>query len=321
MTLPNFLIIGAMRAGTTSLHQYLAQHPQIYMSRIKEPNFFALEGEAPEALVYDGPFGKTELANFSITSLADYEALFEDATSETAIGEASTLYLYSPRAVERIRHYVPAMKLIAILRNPVERAYSHFFANVMRGREPLTDFAEALRAEEERNLSNWGPRCHYKQRSFYYAQLRRYLDVFDESQLKAYLYDDLVADPVGLVRSVFGFLGVDPTFAADVSLRHNKSGLPKSTRLHRFLTRRNPVKSAFGRLLPNMRKRASMRHTISTRLIGTNLAKPPIPPEVSRQLIDTFREDVLKVQDLIGRDLSAWLEVPHSRRLSVPRPS
>ena len=129
MTMPNFLIIGAMRAGTTSLYHYLKQHPQVYMSPVKEPRFFALEGEKPDP----GRPTDERLMNHSITDIEAYRALFQAVSKETAIGEASPLYLYSPKAPERIRHYIPDAKLIAVLRDPVERAYSHFLDIFMTG--------------------------------------------------------------------------------------------------------------------------------------------------------------------------------------------
>ncbi len=123
MTMPNFLIVGAMKCGTTALYYYLEQHPQIFMSPVKEPNFFCFEGR--EGL---------DSGN-SITDIAAYRGLFRGVSSERAIGEASHCYLYEPRAVERIKHYTPDARLIAILRSPIERAYSHFLHAVRNGTE------------------------------------------------------------------------------------------------------------------------------------------------------------------------------------------
>src|SRR3712207_4104321 len=131
MTLPNFLVIGAMKSGTTALYYYLEQHPEIYMSPVKEPNFFSQENAAD-----------------TVTHIGTYEQLFKGASGKKAIGEASHSYLYEPRAAAEIRRYVPKVKLIAILRNPIDRAYSHFLHMVRSGTEPLDDFAQALREEE-----------------------------------------------------------------------------------------------------------------------------------------------------------------------------
>ena len=140
MRWPTFLIIGAGRSGTTSLYHYLGQHPDIFMSPVKEPGFFAYEDETRPLI---GAYGEAELPGYS-TRREDYEALFADVSVETAAGEASVDYLYLPRAARRIRRHVPQARLIAILRQPADRSHSQFWARVASGREPLTDFEEAL---------------------------------------------------------------------------------------------------------------------------------------------------------------------------------
>ncbi|MGL6339568.1 MAG: sulfotransferase family protein, partial [Waterburya sp.] len=141
--MPNFLIIGAAKAGTTALHEYLQQHPQIYLTPTKETNFFAFEGEI---INFQGT-GDEALKDFSITDLNTYQAEFEQVTQELAIGEACPSYLYYPQAATRIKQYIPDARLIVILRNPVERAYANFLHIVRDDRETHRDFALALQAE------------------------------------------------------------------------------------------------------------------------------------------------------------------------------
>ena len=139
MTMPTFLIIGAGKSGTTSLYYYLKQHPQVYMSPVKEAHFFDQdEGEKPD---FRGP-GRSSPP--PITSIEDYRALFRGVTDETAVGEATPSYIYIPGAPGRIRRRIPDAKLIAGLRNPTDRAYSAFLHTVRSGRERLTDLARAL---------------------------------------------------------------------------------------------------------------------------------------------------------------------------------
>ena len=230
MTLPNFLIIGAMKSGTTSLYFCLKQHPQAYMSSLKEPNFFALEGSN---LDFDGAEGKERIQRWLkrdfVTDIEEYHALFRGAAGETAVGEASPIYLYSPEASRRIRHYVPEAKLIAVLRSPVERAYSAFLYMTREGRKPLKAFPEALQAEESRMRDNREWIWHYRHVGLYYTQLKRYYDVFDADQIRVYLYEDLRAHLPRVLQSIFGFLEVDESFVPDTSLRHNVSGTPKGT--------------------------------------------------------------------------------------------
>lgn len=299
MTMPNFLIIGAAKAGTTALYRYLKEHPQVYMSPKKEPQFFALEGEKTD---FRGPGDGTKYTY--ITEFEAYCALFKNVSNEFAIGEASPWYLYEPKAPERIQHYIPNAKLIAILRDPVERAYSNFLNSVREDLEPITDFTQAMQAESERICNNWSPRWYYKQRGFYYAQLKRYFDRFDRNQIKVYLYEDLQSNSIGLMQDMFRFLGVDDTFVPDTFQKHNVSGIPRNKALHKFLKPSNPIGSILRPLLPS-----KLRQGLKNSLINFNLRKKPqLSSEVRRQFIEEYREDILKLQDLIQRDLSSWLE-------------
>lgn len=305
MTMPNFLIIGAAKAGTTSLYLYLGQHPQVYMSSIKEPHFFALEGED---LDFRGPGDREALSRMVvINNVEAYRSLFEGVSGEKAVGEASAMYLHSEKAPGRIRYYVPEARLIAILRDPVERAYSSFLHMRRDGREPLSDFAQALEAEEGRIRDGWAPNWHYKRTGYYHEQLSRYFEVFGREQIRVYLYEDLKTDPLGMLRDVYGFLGVDDAFVPDVSMRHNVSGVPKNERLHAFLLRPHPVKTALKSFFPKKLRRRLVPGSLNA-LRNWNLVKPPFPEEVRRELKETYREDVLRLQDLIGRDLSSWLK-------------
>jgi hypothetical protein len=177
-------------------------------------------------------------------------------------------------------------------------------------RETVSDFGQALREEEARIAEKWGPVYHYRQRGFYYPQLKRYFDRFDRDRIQVHLYEDLKSDPTGMVRSIFRFLEVDDDFAPDVSAKHNVSGLPKSETLqalYLFVRKQNPVKSALRPLLP-----AGMRSRMRSRAVSSiqrrNLAKPPpMSPEIRAELSEAYREDILKLQDLLQRDLSGWL--------------
>lgn len=296
MTMPTFLVIGAAKAGTTALYDYLRQHPQVYMSPIKEPFFFAFEGQR---LAFRGP---NEGANRAITSLEAYEALFQPRAGETALGEASALYLPVPEAPHGIRRHVPGAKLIAILRDPVDRAYSSFLQLIRDDLEPCEDFAAALALEESRIKDNWGFLWRYRQLGFYHAQLRRYFDLFPSDQLRVYLYEDLDRDPLSLLRDVFRFIGVDDSFVPDTSVRSNISGFHRN-RLSKFaLGPHSPARAVLRHVVP-LELRARMMNRINAKI----LVRPPLEHQIREELRRTFREDTLKLQDLLQRDLSAWL--------------
>ena len=296
--MPTFLVIGAAKSGTTALHHYLRQHPDIFMSHPKELKFFPWENWRPD---YRGPGDGAGLSSI-ITSVEEYGACFAAGAGYTARGESSPQYLYFPRAAERIRHHIPDAKLIAILRHPADRAYSHYLMLQREGRETLT-FRQALVAEEQRVADLWGHTWHYLRRGFYAAQLKPYFDLFEREQLRVYLHEDFLADPVGLTQDVFRFLKVDDTFTSDVSIRHNETRLPRHRALHEYLSHPLPAKALIMRLIPD-----TLSRTIGDRVRRLNQSKAVLPRRLRRQLIGLYREDIIKLQDILRRDLSHWLE-------------
>src|SRR5215210_1250841 len=168
MTMPNFLIIGAEKSGTTALYHYLKQHPQVYMSPVKEPGFFSYEeGQKPISA------GPARFTSERITDIEAYQRLFRGISDEKAVGEETPAYIANPEAPARIRRYIPDAKLIAILRDPTERAYSNYLHARWLGFEPIPDFARALQEEETRMQNGWGGLWRYKRKGFYFRQLKR----------------------------------------------------------------------------------------------------------------------------------------------------
>jgi len=266
MTLPNFLVIGSARSGTTSLYHHLSEHPQVYVTPVLEPRFFAFEGSR---LDFRGP-GDHLINDRVITKLEDYAALFAGVAGEIAIGEVSPAYLSSESAPARIRHYIPDAKIIAILRNPVERAISSFRLEVLEGFETITDLAVAIEQEETRMRDNWSYVCQYRRRGLYYTHLKRYFEMFPREQIKIFVYEDW-QDGVELLKNVFRFLGVDDTLAMpETTVRYN------STEASRFESR--------------------------------GLAAPEISTGLRAGLTREYRDEIERLQSLIERDLSAWHE-------------
>jgi hypothetical protein len=301
MTLPNFLIIGAAKSATSSLYRYLIQHPQVYGSIAKEPSFFAFEGEALE---FSGP-GDHIFNQAAITKLEAYEALFEGVSGEIAVGEASVVYLYSEKAPQRIKHYLPDAKFIVIRRNPVDRALSSFSHLLRDGFEPISDFSQALDAEEERITQNWQHLWHYKRMGFYHSQLRRYFDLFRPDQFAVFTYEEFSAEPLVVIKQIFRFLSVGDSFVPDMSHSLNVSGIPRSKSLHKFLMQRNFVKRSLKPLIPS-----SIRHLVQKTIVGLNMVEERVEiTEATRgYLQNEYREDILQLEQLINRDLSDWLK-------------
>jgi hypothetical protein len=302
MPLPNFLVLGAARSGTTSLYRYLSQHPAVYLSPVKEPNFFAFAGESTAGR----GAGFQRMVSVSVTDPAEYRALFDGVTTETRYGEASTKYLYLPSAVGNIRRYVPDARFVVTLRNPVERAYSQYLLTLRDMKETLTDFGAALEAEPQRIREDWDTSYHYAKRGFYYHQLRRYLDVFSRDQFSITLYDDLRRDPPTLMRVLFRFLGVDENCPVDTQATHHSSRMVRTPRNEFWSTvmvKPSRTRTFLKQMLPT-----ALREPVSQRLHERATFQPPLLPEVRAKLVAGYREDILRLQDLLGRDLSGWLK-------------
>ncbi len=302
MTMPNFLIIGAPKAGTSSIYAYLRQHPEVYMSPVKEPHFFMLNNQKAD---FQGP-GDSDRFQLAVHRLEDYQRLFDGAQDEIAIGEASTTYLSSRTAADQIKRCIPNAKIIAILRNPVDAAYASFLHLVRDGDELQKSFSAALQAEKGRVEMNWDPIWHHTQRGFYYAQVERYYRLFGREQVKVYIYEDFKRNPQAAIRDMFTFLGVDEDFVPDTSTKYNVSKMPKSLALNRLLLKSNPLKETVKRLLP-----LSVRHRIADQIKRWNVAdsqKPELPEADRAYLSQLFRADILKLQALIQQDLSLWLD-------------
>lgn len=301
MTMPNFLVLGAAKSGTTSLHHYLRQHPEVYMCPIKDTFFFDFDGELPR---YGGPGDNEWYRDRAVVRLKDYKSLFADVTSQKAVGEICAQYLYDPLAPARIRRYIPHAKLIAVLRTPVERGYSSFLQQVRDGYETADNYEAALRLEPERVAQDWRPIWHYKSRGFYSSQVKRYLEHFPASQIRIYLYDELQNDPVALVKDMCGFLGVDDGFCPDMTIRHNVAGVPRSRLLYRLVMTPNLPKTFLKPMIPTFLRRR-LRAIVTES--GVSLQRPALPEHLRLRLIDEYRADILELQTLLQRDLSHWL--------------
>ena len=300
--LPNFLIVGAAKSGTTFLYQILKQHPEVYMPMNKEPRFFVsslyknINASHPR---YEY-FIKT-----TVFTLEDYIKLFESIKTEKAIGEASVAYLhYYKTAILQIKKVLENVKIIIILRNPIKQTYSGYMYLVRDGIIALS-FEKSLKMKKMRKKDDWRGILYFdKESGMYYNQVKAYLENFNK--VKVYLYDDLVKDPLGLAKDIYNFLEVDTTFVPDTTVKYNISGIPRSRLLQRFLKKPNIVKTLLRpitRMIPEQK-----RAKIISGLRYKNLEKPQMKPETQEYLKNFYREDILKLQKLINRDLSNWLK-------------
>jgi hypothetical protein len=298
MNRPTFLLIGAAKAGTTALYEALRQHPDIFLPPNKEPSYFAWQGRT---LDVRGPGDRHALSPYIVTEWPAYEALFAQSGAAQARGEASTAYLYDPRAARNIQARLPTVKLVAILRQPADRAFAAYLHLVRDGREKLP-FAAAVAAEPERIAAGWEQLWHYRAMGFYHRQLRHYLDCFGRERLHLIVYDDLLANAGEVVAGLYAFLGVDPDFVPTMSARTNPGGHPRHPRLYRFMAAPRLSRTVLRRIVPG-----PWRRGFSERLRRWPVAKPPLDPVLHADLTRAYRDDILRLQDTLERDLSAWL--------------
>ena len=297
--LPDFLLVGAAKSGSTSLNASLTCHPDVFMCRQRGTRFFAFDGVPPR---FHAPAGGEHLANGNpaISDLETYAALFTAARSDQLLGESCNHYLYQAGAARRIRHHVPEAKIIAILRDPVDRAYSNFLHLKRDGLEPARGFREALALEPSRVRDNWGMMWRYTELGMYGSQLERYLAEFPRQQILVLLYEQLRHDPHRTLGAVAQFLGIRP-FTSGQAPAYNPSGIPRSDLVNALVNRDNPLRRTVARRLP-----LGVKLQLNAFVNRRNLKRVPSDPEMRALLREKFDADVKKLERLLGRDLSSW---------------
>jgi hypothetical protein len=217
MSLPDFLLVGAPKAGTSALHKALAGHPELFLPDVKEPKFFLTDGPPPTT---GGGPGDVETWGEHVWKQADYEALFDPAPPGIRTGEGTVFYLYDLDAQQRIHDLLPDARLVAVLRDPVERAHSNWAHLRSAGLEPEADFLTACGLEDERRTAGWAHFWHYVAQGRYGEQVEHLLELFDREHVLLLDYDDLRAAPVATADRVCAFLGVATGRIVDVPRHH-----------------------------------------------------------------------------------------------------
>jgi hypothetical protein len=295
---PDLFIVGAFKAGTTALYEYLRAHPQVFMSVPKEPMYF----------------GADLTPRYRRMTEPEYLALFHGARSDQRAGEASPWYLYSTTAAAEIRAFEPGARVVIMLRNPVDVMYSQHSQLVFNQREDLADFGDALEAEPDRVSGRSVPANAIRLEAMFYRrsvrfpeQIRRYLDVFGRDAIHYVVFDDLVADAPAVYRSTLEFLGVDPSFRLDPTV-YNPNRIVRSGRVQRAMfAPPPPLRDMVGRL-----RQMPLLHRIRDGIVAANsrpVERRPMDPVLRSALTAEFAPQVAELGELIGRDLSAWSRV------------
>lgn len=288
MPVPNFFIVGAPKCGTTSMSRYLGGHPNVFMSDPKEPNFFCVD------------FPKTR----AVTTSRAYRALFAEAEEHhRMVGEASTWYLYSSQAANRIHQFHPGAKIIAMVRNPVELVHSLHSQLVFNGVEEERDFARAWQLQDQRRDR---PFVQYGEIGKLAQQIQRFLDIFPRNQVNVIVFDDLVADARSIYLDTLTFLDLPYDGQSEFSA-HNQNKRLRSRIVASFI-RDTPdwlaapffaLRDAIG-----LEKLGVLR---GLRSLNTRRAKrEDISSDLRTEIANHFAPDVAKLSEILGRDLTHW---------------
>jgi len=277
---PNFFIVGAPRCGTTFLYNYLKQIPGIYMSPVKEPGFFSVSID-PKLLLTK-----------KIRDKKKYLKLFKGVTDEMAIGEASPSYLWDPKAPELIHDAVPDAKIIMILRDPVQRSYSHYLLGIGLGHQTLP-FREAIK-KALNGLDDFSNRIAGS--SFYSEQVQRYLNTFKKEQIKIFIFEEFIKDIEKSVKEVLDFLGVSSKIPDSVKIVTNTVDV-SAGRFTKYLIRNNVLRSIVRDVLP------AEGGPIVRRFFSKKTKKPPLSEEDREFLEKIYKEDAKNLQIILGRKL------------------
>ena len=303
MALPDFLVIGAPKAGTTALHAALAAHPGLYMSAIKEPKFFLTDGPPPDR---GGGPGDVQTYREHVWRRADYEALFAGAPPGTLRGESTPFYLYDRDAQRRIGELIPRVKMIVVLRDPVERAHSNWTHLWSAGLEPVGDFVRACAREDARVAAGWAPFWHYTRLGRYAEQLAHLFLRFPREQVRILRYRALLDTPAAALDDICEFLGVPPGVIAEVP-RENVTAHPSGSLTHRTVARLARGAATAGRYLPGQ--------------LGTGLSRPlerflqqnagqrqPLSWAQRQAVLPYFEDDIRQLEHVTGAYFGDWLQ-------------
>jgi hypothetical protein len=280
MTTPNFLVIGDLKAGSTSIYHYLQQHPDVFMPGVKELRYFAFDPDNPYHVMSQA---------YRVRTYEDYLRSFDGARGERAVGEASPNYIRSPIAAERIKASLPDVTIVVSLRNPADRLYSAYQMDFREGRSAGSFGEMAFRNN-----------ALFIKGNYYWADLKRFFDRFPRDRIRIVLFDDLIADAGAVARELYRFLGVDHSFSPDLEVK-NEGGVPHSKLAFSLIMAGKKHLKHFGR------PPAALLTTWG-RVKRASLRKVPIDPKVREKILEVCRDDILRTQDLVGRDLSAWLK-------------
>ncbi|WP_239308979.1 MULTISPECIES: sulfotransferase [unclassified Frankia] len=301
MALPNFLVIGVPKAGTTALHAALSRHPALFLPSVKEPKFFLSEGPPPAR---GGP-GDAQTYQEHVWRRTDYEALFDPAPPGVLCGESTPFYLYDLDAQNRIKRLLPKAKLIVLLRNPVDRAHSNWTHLWAAGLEPERDFVTACALEAQRREAGWAQFWHYVSLGRYGAQLAHLFGLFSREQVLVLRYRELRDAPTATLDTVCDFLGVT-TGALGAVPSENVTPFVADTTVNAALRAILRTGGQIGHHFPAPVRRAAHIPFLAA-LQRKKGGRPPLTPEQRAAVLPYFIADIALLEQVTGLSYADWL--------------
>ncbi|MFP8487473.1 sulfotransferase family protein [Gracilimonas sp. Q87] len=287
---PNLFIVGAPKAGTTSLYNYLEEHPEVFMCDLKETNYFSYKEIKNQDLFYNEE---------KVNNIDDYLALFKSIKQEKIIGEASVSYLFYEDVPGRLFDFNSQSKIIIVLRNPIDRGFSHY---LMDSRLGLVD--HSYDDIVDKNIEDKRGELYYQQYvelGLYHNQVKRYLDIFGHEQVKIILFEELVDDIAIVVKDLFRFLEVDSNFEPQLSKKYNTFKEPKN-KLIDTLYKIKSIRKSLSSFLPETMK------SLLLSSVFEKGQKPRLQVNTKDKLISIYRDDVISLEKLLNKDLKDWYE-------------
>lgn len=302
MNKPNLLIVGAQKSGTTSLHEYLSQHPDVFMSEMKELAYFSRENRpflVPDEKDHIGYQWYSKRSHID----CDYKYIkkFNKCKNEKIVGESSAEYLYYSNTANDIYRFNPNMKIIIVLRNPVNRAFSAY-SDLKLKLSDIGSFSEELTLENKRIHELYHYKWHFKNVGMYYHQVRTYLEYFPEEQIKIVLFENFISDSSLVMKDICNFLDIDNSFYEEYKFeKYNFSGTPKNRVLFNWINQRHPIKTLLKKCIPSY-----LRQNIKRTVNSNNLNKEKMNVESCNELKTFFRNDIEQLENMMNVDLSKW---------------
>jgi hypothetical protein len=302
-SLPDFLIIGAPKAGTTALHAALAQHPEVFVSQPKEPKYWLCDDAPPPS--WNGPGDKHSQQEW-VWRRREYEELFAGARDGQVRGESTPFYLWSRGAHRRIAEGLPDVRLIAVVRDPIDRAYSNWMHLWSDGLEPVSDFERTFDLQQERIDRGWAPFWRYADLGRYGEQLAHLYTYVDPQRVLVLRYRTVVDDPRSAVDLACRFLGITPGLIGSIPRDNSREFVEPGWRPRLI----GPIVRTGARLgqfaPPEVWRRASV--PIVSQLAGPGEShRPHLTPEARKRLLPHFAEGIHLLSQITGDDFGDWL--------------